>query len=413
MAEMPLLWSCGFQSQRGRGEVDEQLDAAVQRLCTVPELAGMLEIRLDTRFEESHLRWADRHSGWLSEAFITYMAGKKHSKFAWMATNLIRSVHLFSTRPIVVVNFDKVFQPPESWLGMPNLVVYRMRPLADVNPRSADVSFNFNKIRAMIAARVVTGIQLDLDQVIFAGMDSLFAATRRESTQQHPYPVLPVHWMSRDAKKGEPYHVYQFTAYPGKHSMRWNHAHPTWTTWALPFLSELLYERLTAHPEPRWMMEDEDMLNVMLWKHNVTKAWCKFDLEPSLYMERLPSRLYDDPYWYPAGLPVLFFSAHNTKHIGETDELLTLMARCADPVLRAQVRCPAGGVQRQSCDWHLMPQTQLEALLSASEEDAASVCCCVKAKEDTPIFWQGEWFREGSQVPRTDRQGRTRSCVMP
>eukprot|EP00971_Amphidinium_carterae_P183266 3637300-Amphidinium_carterae.1 len=33
----------------------------------------------------------------------------------------------------------------------------------------------------------------------------------------------------------------------------------------------------------RWMISDEPMLNVLLWKAKVTKQWCKYDLEPALY----------------------------------------------------------------------------------------------------------------------------------
>ena len=51
--------------------------------------------------------------------------------------------------------------------------------------------------------------------------------------------------------------------------MRWAHGHPTWSYHALPFLADLLHIRLAAtcggSHEP-WMPEDEDMLNVRLWK---------------------------------------------------------------------------------------------------------------------------------------------------
>jgi len=401
----PLLWSCA--EPPGAGAAAAALAEATLPLCRDERLAGLLEVHLDGRFQSGYDRWVNK-TGWLDEAYVTYMAGKKNSNFEWMATNLIRSVNLFSKRPIVVVNFDKEFEPPESWQDFPNLIVYRMKRL----PLGSQVSFNFNKIRAMIGARVLTGIQVDLDQVVFAGMDKVFQATRREVTQLYPYPILPVHWMARDGKPGEPYYAIRFTAYAGTRSMRWNHAHPTWSHWALPFLSQMLYERLTVVPEPPWMEEDEDMFNVLLWKKNVSKAWCKFDLEPDLFTGHLDANTYYDPHWYPDGVPLVFFGAHNTKHAEETDWLLTLMARCGEPSFRHQAhKCSATGAN--VCKRSLMLPSEMEQLFRASEEAATEVCCCVKEREDTPIFWQGRWYSDSSQVPTVDKLGRTRRCLMP
>merc|ERR1712032_1483684 len=101
------------------------------------------------------------------------------------------------------------------------------------------VSFNFNKLRAMIAARVISGIELDGDQIIYLGMDRVFDANRRECTPHYPFPIMPVHWMARDSKPGEPYHEYAFKVWKKPHGMRWVHAHPTWTFWALAFLCDV------------------------------------------------------------------------------------------------------------------------------------------------------------------------------
>lgn len=246
---------------------------------------------------------------------MTYVAGAKDSKYEWQATNLIRSVSLFSARPIVVVVYGESFAPPLEWREHPCVIVYRMRPIA------GRVSFNFNKIRSMVGARTLVGVQLDTDQIVFQGVDDLFAGTRLESTSQYPWPLLPVHSMSRDYHPQSPYKVYAFTAYKGKHTMRWGHAHPTWSFWALAFLCDLLLERYRVEQritemqawnlleaadrglmevlrsgarmqverkvQPQaWMVEDEDMLNVNLWRDGAQKAWCKFDLEPSLYLMR-------------------------------------------------------------------------------------------------------------------------------
>merc|ERR1719188_2847458 len=286
------------------------------------------------------------------------------------------------------------------------------------------MSFNFNKLRAMIGARAVLGIELDTDQIVFAGIDQMFNSTAREVTERHPWPIMPVHWMSRDDHEGNPYRVYAFRGYNGTHTMRWGHAHPTWSFWALPFLLDTLLERLLASegpnksfmawrlPEARerglsalleqgslakavrqvvpamWMQEDEDMLNVASWRDGVEKQWCKFDLEPGLYTMRygLEQDIYMDPYWYPNGVPVLFLSSHNTKKFAETDWLLALLTLCRS---RPASQCPSP--KRQFLD-DVPPRcrfgTPAERALRARPADyAAQVCCCLQPRWSSPFYW--------------------------
>merc|ERR1719253_982963 len=90
-----------------------------------------------------------------------------------------------------------------------------------------------------------------------------------------------------------------------------------------------------------WMIEDEDMLNVNLWRDGVDKAWCKFDIEPGLFIERarLDKNMYSDPIWYPDGMPILFISSHNTKGFEATDWLLNLLEHCTEK--RVSLKCPS------------------------------------------------------------------------
>merc|ERR1712194_54175 len=99
----------------------------------------------------------------------------------------------------------------------------------------------------MLATRVLTGIQLDGDQVVAPGIDRMYAATRREMTEYHPWVMLPTHWMSRDGKAdSEDRRKLAFEGFSGERSLRWGHAHPTWTYWCLPFLGDLLYEKWSS-----------------------------------------------------------------------------------------------------------------------------------------------------------------------
>eukprot|EP00930_Biecheleria_cincta_P028766 TRINITY_DN20051_c0_g2_i1.p1 TRINITY_DN20051_c0_g2~~TRINITY_DN20051_c0_g2_i1.p1 ORF type:complete len:746 (-),score=105.77 TRINITY_DN20051_c0_g2_i1:38-2275(-) len=435
------LWSCDTTSSRvpdassPHALAQSVLDEAVTEFCRDTRLAGYFDVYLDCDFAENFFAWTSSESEWIDEALVTYIAGKPNSPHEWMANNLIRSAMMFSSRPIVVVVFDHEFKTPHWWQDFANVIVYRMMP-----GMSFPVSFNFNKIRAMIASRVIIGIELDVDQIVAPGIDRVFAATRQESTASYPFPIMPVHWMSRDAQKGEQFYEYGLHSWKHEHGMRWCHAHPSWSFWSLLFLADILLKRyLVALAKPKMMvsgrlwslstlagidakslvakgnqarkvkkfqfegyfMEDEDMLNVELWLANATKAWCKFDLEPELFIYRhwLARRLYSDPRWYPDGVPLMFLSAHNTKDFEKTDVLLSLLAQCSIP----------GVVNRSKCSWSkndLPPSCRLGSLeerQARSQDPAAyisSMCCCLQPRQDHHIYWGGQWYSRKEDVPQ-------------
>lgn len=394
-----------------------------------------LEIYLDCDYTENFLRWTQDDSDWIEEALVTYIGGKQNSEHEWMANNLVRSAMMFSTRPIVVVVFDSVFHPPGWWKAFPNIIVFWMSP-----GMQFPVSFNFNKIRAMIASRVIVGIQLDVDQIVAPGIDRVFAATRQESTASYPFPIMPVHWMSRDAKPGELFYEYGLHSWKYPHGMRWCHAHPSWSFWATAFLADLLLKRYLVgltkpggHVSGRlwalsnlvpidmkslvkngdqvrklhtfnfegYMMEDEDMLNVGLWLANASKAWCKFDLEPELFTYRhwLARRLYSDPRWYQDGVPLMFFSAHNTKDFEKTDRLLTILARCSDPNVANKSKC-SWGVHDLPNTCRIGSPEEEEARLDDPETYFTSMCCCLQPRQDSHIYWGGQWYKKKEDVPQ-------------
>lgn len=416
-------------------------DAVTKDICANDKMAGQLEVYLDCEFVENYLRWTTPESEWLEEAYVTYVAGRKDSTYEWQAMNLVRSVDVFSSRPIVVVVFGNSFAPPLSWHRMPNLIVFKMKS------NLPHVSFNFNKLRAMVSARVLYGIQLDTDQIIAPGMDILFAGTRREITANHPWPMMPVHWMSRDAKPGEPYAVYAYQGWDGPKTMRWGHAHPTWSYWALAFLADLLHERFAAALFWRqtdiavwdlplakdrgllkvleagktgtrtamlavFMSEDEDMLNVGLWRDNVEKQWCKYDLEFGLFKQasNMDPRLYYDPKWYPDGVPIIFISMHNTKRFEETDSLLTLLARCDRE--RSKVSCrPSGWAPPNICkEFSLEDLTERRKMITYGTK----LCCCLWPRQEKPVYWAGRWYDNSTATPRILPGGKAaRTCTLP
>ena len=154
------------------------------------------------------------------------------------------------------------------------------------------ISFNFNKFRSMMI-RVKTGLQLDADMIVGKYCDILFKATEKEVTPDYPYPIMPVHWMTRYREAGrkiDGYDVYALSYPDGWPSrIRWAHCHPTWTYHALPFIADTLmckldHEKWSSSPRviaklgasparnpPMYMGEDEDILNILLWRYKALK----------------------------------------------------------------------------------------------------------------------------------------------
>lgn len=324
--------------------------ASIRDICKNPKIRGLLEVELVPGYESQYEHWYDA-DGWVDEAFINYFAnkGKGGEKYIKQTELLIESVHRFSKRPIVSINFG--LPAPDHWKKKEHLILLQAQPLPEGE------SFNYNKFRAMILARVRTGIELDSDQLVATGIDRMFTRTAEEVTKAYPYPILPVHWMSKDddpAYPNRPYKDYDYRC-PNcpTRTMRWGHAHPTWTHEALPFIGNLLdkylEKKMLGRIQAGTISEDEDALNVGLWTVQATKEWCKFDIpSPDLFANFISQdadglrkgavngALYADPKWYPQGIPLVFYTAHDTKDPVKTFKLLEQLtqpdARMENPI---------------------------------------------------------------------------------
>ena len=86
---------------------------------------------------------------------------------------------------------------PAGWTPkrFPKLVLLHMGPLPVVG--SLARSFNFNKMRAMIVARIKVGVQLDADQFVAPGVDAIFGARwHTKSTLSAALPTWSAFWCS-------------------------------------------------------------------------------------------------------------------------------------------------------------------------------------------------------------------------
>ena len=268
-----------------------------------------------SRYQDAWHTAARDAQGWIARAWVTYFGGSGNGlEHAMMVTNLVRSVHLFSTKPIVVfvvatAGTATSLSPDWDPKVFPRLIVLHAAPLAAMG--GAGASFNFNKFRSMLI-RVRTGVQVDADMLVAPHCDQLFAATEAQVTAAYPFPILPVHWMSRYAatKPGEAA-VDRFARWAVSYvcdgneegctwppRLRWAHCHPTWTFHALPFVADALLAKLNADAwatlprvvagvagtnassrggagasavaepnPPEYLGEDEDLLNILLWRH--------------------------------------------------------------------------------------------------------------------------------------------------
>eukprot|EP00927_Polykrikos_kofoidii_P054516 TRINITY_DN48928_c0_g1_i1.p1 TRINITY_DN48928_c0_g1~~TRINITY_DN48928_c0_g1_i1.p1 ORF type:complete len:504 (+),score=48.99 TRINITY_DN48928_c0_g1_i1:28-1512(+) len=318
---------------------------AVKRFCEA-DLGDQVEFFVDKRFQQVYDN-ASGVDGWIPEAFVTFIGldGKSNESMTTLSAEvdlLAQSVHHFSTRPVIVANFGN--QLPVEWTPerFPRMILVHARP---IRGHGTHTSFNFNKIRGMLFTKVSVGLILDADQWINSGTDYMFRRAAEEGGPNYPFPIQPVHWLSRDPESSDSKlypEGYSFHWLPQEQtlgapirSMRWGHAHPSWTHDALDFLAKWTVFAL-SDPKvesgnktglPAWLrsrmetsfIEDEDLLNVALWAENKTKMWCKFDIPGYADFDRYwqhqagESRLFADSKWFPKGIPLIFFTAHDAK----------------------------------------------------------------------------------------------------
>jgi len=327
--EQPLAF-CPSEGQSAlprRCEADTSLHQAISIFCRAG-IDSMVEFYVDPRFKGNYERLKGP-DGWIEKAFLTYMGSQSNTTDNISAQEdlLVQSVHHFSKHPVVLTNFGIRVPKHMTPERFPNLVLMHARSSAT----SIKKGFNLNKLISMLFTKVKGGVVLDADQWVNRGIDMMMERAFEETTKEYPYPVLPVHWMSRDPESDDMAHLppdYAFT-FKSKEApvrtMRWGHAHPTWTHYALPWLaswtSYVLSPDNTACPvflKEEGFVDDEPLLNFASWAHNLTKQWCKFDIpNPSdfvRYLDQRDATTGIDSKYFPKGIPLMFLTAHDAKH---------------------------------------------------------------------------------------------------
>ncbi|CAE7427317.1 unnamed protein product [Symbiodinium sp. CCMP2456] len=349
--EEPLL-SCSKVAARQRHEAwNMKLEEAWQNLCKDDRNLPLMEVYLDRRFRTNY-KSVYNTDGWADAAWVNYVAVPADGKgiFGQLTERLVDSVHRFSQHPVIVVNFGTKAPEDLDPTRFPSLVLLHARGLRPTSP----ISFNFNKLRAVLLAQVKVGASLDSDMLmVTAQADRLLNRTAEEITEKYPYPMMPTHFLDRDVRDREAArtsHKGNFLGFTCKDcptpTMRWGQAQPTWTYWSLPFLSRWLSAKIAGRKEQgvptSYIKEDEDLLNVALWQEGATKAWCAFQTGGINFLwENLdaqhppgPYPYYDDSRYFPKGVPVAFFFGHAEKDPAHIDKALAYLAdpdRVAQP----------------------------------------------------------------------------------
>ncbi len=193
----------------------------------------------------------------------------------------IASVHAFSTRPIIAVGVNEDI--PFSTQQYPRLIKKRV----DVDLKKESV-FN-QKPRSILESGVDFGVYIEADDILIAGCDTLFAYAHRE----RPYPLCPTH--GQDPNNQE--RLMEVLNVSEK-SMPYVHGHVIFSKQCMPFIKEWLDHCLEYRDFA--INADETILNVLLWKHQVTEQVPAYDpyyygsLGP--YLKLTPEAARQSPY---------------------------------------------------------------------------------------------------------------------
>ncbi|CAE7176939.1 NCS1, partial [Symbiodinium pilosum] len=329
---------------------------AGSRQINVETRQQLLRARVDVRFKTNWARLRDT-DGWYRKAWVSYVGGPPTSQFVKMAEELIKSVHYFSEHPILMFNFGLF--TPKTWSEerFPQLVILHAAPLPN-EPRIRR-SFNFNKLRAILMSRALNAVEVDVDQFVAPGADVLFSLTSKWVNKEYSFPLMPAHFLDWSIKDqpAAPWWP-RYCPDPEKpcpmQTMRWCHAHPTWTHWALPFFGRWVRRHFRDERLPNVTVkgfhapglkvgdinEDEDLLNVGLWEERATKQWCKMDVPATVEFDSLLSwtpahghrctngigctNIGGDNRWYKKGVPKVYWTAH---HAIDPEQTATYLER--------------------------------------------------------------------------------------
>ena len=205
------------------------------------------------------------------EAFVT--CTDSHQSYVELLYVLLDSVHLFSSRPVMVfaVDFDLAINRTRH----SRVIVQR------ISKKDCGPTIYSCKLFAMMLSQVNFGVQLDADAVVSHHIDQLFDMLHR---WPFSLPLAPKH--PDDPKN--------YRSFMNKHGVKYRstpymHGTFAWTHRAYPFIRHVF--QLMHKGDFMGANYDETAMNVMLWEAKANHTLCKYDPYGPLYIdkyERIP-----------------------------------------------------------------------------------------------------------------------------
>jgi hypothetical protein len=194
-----------------------------------------------------------------SEGFITF--SDNNPKYLALLTNLLDSVHYFSSRPIIAYGIDVDLDVDVN--KYPRLIKRRLKK-KDCGP-----SIYFCKIHAIIESKLDYGVHLEADSVVNWNVDILFDVVHR---WPYPLPLAPRH--PGDPRNYAPF-LKKFNLDFKSRTTPYIHAQFSWNYRAYPFFQQAL----TLMRENHFLGAnfDETAINILLWKAKANHTLCKID----------------------------------------------------------------------------------------------------------------------------------------
>ncbi len=194
-----------------------------------------------------------------TEAFVTFSNNKP--EYLALLTNLLDSVHYFSTRPIIAYGIDVDLDLDVN--KYPRLIKRRL------SRKDCGPSIYFCKIHAIIESKLDYGVHLEADSVVNWNVDILFDVVHR-----WPYslPLAPRH---PDDPGNYARFLKKFKLGFNNRTTPYIHAQFSWNYRAYPFFQRAL--GLMRRGYFVGANYDETGINILLWQAKANHTLCKLD----------------------------------------------------------------------------------------------------------------------------------------
>ncbi|CAF3576061.1 unnamed protein product [Rotaria socialis] len=194
-----------------------------------------------------------------SEAFVTF--SNNNPEYLALLTNVLDTVHLFSTRPIIAYGVDVDLDLDT--VKYPRLIKRRL------SQKDCGPSIYFCKIYAIVESQVDYGIYIEADTLVNWNVDILFDVLHR---WPYPLPLAPRH---PDDPNNYLNFLTQFKLGLKNRTTPYIHAHILWNYRAYPFLQRAV--NLLRQGQFMGANFDETAINILLWQAKSNHTLCKVD----------------------------------------------------------------------------------------------------------------------------------------